>query len=352
MKFIRLGLVITAAVLITFGLGGMAMAFHDGGVADCAGCHTMHNSQDGEEITNSPGGHLTKGGDPSSTCLTCHAGYGQRTDDGSGYGSGGDFYWITKTYSWSGHGGPSLGDSHGHNVIAADFDLFADGTLTTAPGGSYPASELSCGSCHDPHGAKGNPLLLYGPEKPEFTAAAPILKSPGRRTVYTSSSGHPVDDNEHTAFGSGMSQWCANCHTDFLLGDQMHPVDEGLGTTIAENYNEYVATDDLTGNQATAYWEFVPFETNQALADLNVNSTVGPTSSSKVMCLSCHRAHASAFPDAGRWDFTATLLVADSHPQAGDTGLGVDDEKNSYSGRKGEFTAEQRSLCNKCHQQD
>ncbi len=349
MKFTRFGLVITAAVLITFGLGGMAMAFHDGGVAHCDGCHTMHNSQDGTDVTATPGGHLTKAGDPSSTCLTCHARYGQRTYDGSGYGSGGDFYWITKTYTWSGHGGPSEGDSHGHNVIAEDFGLSSDSTLfTRAPGGTYD-EELSCGSCHDPHGAKGNPLLLYGPEKPDFTEAAPILKSPGRRTT---PGRNPVNDKEHTAFGSGMSQWCANCHTDFLLGNEMHPVDESLRTTISDNYNEYVSTDVLTGDQATAYWEFVPFETNQALADLDVTSTVGPGASSKVMCLSCHRAHASAFPDAGRWDFGATLLLTDSHPQSGDGNLGVDDEKNSYYGRKGKFTAEQRSLCNKCHQQD
>ena len=100
MKAFRLGLVVMAAALITFALGTPAMAFHDDGVARCAGCHTMHNSQDGDDISSTPGANLLKASDASSVCLECHAGYGQATTDGSGYGSGGDFYWLTKTYTW------------------------------------------------------------------------------------------------------------------------------------------------------------------------------------------------------------------------------------------------------------
>ena len=43
-------------------------------------------------------------------------------------------------------------DNMGHNVVATDFGLTVDGTNTTAPGGTYPASNLGCDSCHDPHG--------------------------------------------------------------------------------------------------------------------------------------------------------------------------------------------------------
>ena len=35
-----------------------ALAFHDGGVARCSGCHTMHNSQDGVPVDpDSPNGN-------------------------------------------------------------------------------------------------------------------------------------------------------------------------------------------------------------------------------------------------------------------------------------------------------
>ena len=68
------------------------------------------------------------------------------------------------------------------------------------------------------------------------------------------------------------------------------------------------------------------------------------------MCLSCHRAHASAFQDIGRWDFTATFIVADSHPQDGDGGASAEDIENKYYGKV--WTDKQRSLCNKCHIND
>lgn len=356
MKAFRLGLVVMAAALFSLALGAPAMAFHDDGVARCAGCHTMHNSQDGDVVTDTPGENLLKASDASSACLECHAGYGQATTDGSGYGSGGDFYWLTKTYTWEAHGHAyaSEGDSHGHNIIAADYGMpNADAILgTVAPGGD-DVGDLSCASCHDPHGKGEGVLLLWGSEKASFSADAPILDSPGRSTA----SYNAVSDDNHTAFGSGASAWCANCHADMAddTDESMHPVDRGLGTTMAGNYGDYVSTNVLTGDPATSYWEAVPFETNQALVDLDTASTAGPTSTSKVMCMTCHRAHASAFPDAGRWDFSASFLVEDSHPQAGDGNAMSWDVANKYYDRDyvaGEDEFAQRSLCNKCHKQD
>ncbi|NNF84014.1 MAG: hypothetical protein HKM29_02535 [Deltaproteobacteria bacterium] len=72
-----------------------------------------------------------------------------------------------------------------------------------------------------------------------------------------------------------------------------------------------------------------------------------------MMCLTCHRAHASAFQSVGRWDFRATF-IASSHPQAGDAGASGNDEMDSYYGRHvdAQFGSYQRSLCNKCHLKD
>jgi hypothetical protein len=310
----------------------------------------MHNSQDGKPITGTPGDYLMKGGDPSSTCLACHAAYGQLTNNGSGYGSGGDFYWLTKTYSWSAHGRTSYsyGDSHGHNIIAKDFGLMLpDQTLSQAPGGSFPSAELSCGKCHDPHGKEGNVLLLYGTQRSGFTAPAPVLKTLSRQTVIGKDG--QVSDTNHVAYSSGVSNWCANCHTDFLDSKGMHPVNEQFGTTIKNNYNAYVSTGVGGGNPATSYWEIVPFETKEPVDVLDNARTAGPETNSQVMCLSCHRAHATAFQDAGKWDFSAAL-IEESHPLITDGGATADDVNNKYYGRT--FTAEQRSLCNKCHVQD
>ena len=81
MKKINLFLGLLAAVLLCLGFGVTAQAFHDGGVAHCDGCHTMHNSENGESIIEGgtpgvTGDSLTKGTDPSSTCLVCHEGSG------------------------------------------------------------------------------------------------------------------------------------------------------------------------------------------------------------------------------------------------------------------------------------
>jgi hypothetical protein len=362
MKLFKLLIGLSAAILLCLGFSTTAAAFHDGGVAHCDGCHTMHNSQDGEAITDTPGDFLLKGSDPSSTCLVCHASYGQFAG-GDGYGSGGDYYWLTKTYNWIAHGRAreSTGDSHGHNIIAMDRGLVSDDAVLglTPPGATGPlGAQLACTSCHDPHSRQGNPLLLWGIGDTRggknFIHDAPVLDSPGRRTAGST----PVTDQSHSAFGSGMSPWCANCHTDFLDGEKMHPVDQGLGSRIAENYNKYVSTDVIDpGNGPNSYWEHVPFETGEAQDALDTGRTAGPTSSSQVMCLSCHRAHASAFPDNGRWYFAATFINAESRPlgaspppgEAPDNGS-PEDVTNKYYGK--EWTDEQRSLCNKCHIND
>ncbi|MFA5700934.1 MAG: hypothetical protein WC913_06620, partial [Desulfuromonas sp.] len=83
-------LTISTAILISLGLSGVAFAFHDGGVAHCDGCHSMHSGA-------ASGPALQKGSDASSTCLNCHngaAGYHVSSADGSNTNEGGDFHWT------------------------------------------------------------------------------------------------------------------------------------------------------------------------------------------------------------------------------------------------------------------
>ena len=365
MKLTKLLLVITAAVVIALTLGGNALAFHGDGVARCSGCHTMHNSQDGESVTDTPGGYLLLKADASSACLGCHAGYGQMSTDGSGYGSGGDYYWIKRTWTWAGRSGDnnSFGYEHGHNIIAADYGLpNPDPVLDKAPGGSFSSSNLSCASCHDPHGKGDAELLLrenttYASGTAIFPAG-PVMKVLSRRTT-VGESGESQDDN-HAAYGSGMSAWCAACHWTFDDGltSHMHPTDQTLGTEIANNYNQYISSDDPTGGGVSnvgKYLELVAFETGATdNSTLDTSSTDGPDAGSKVACISCHRAHATAFQDAGRWDFSEEF-INDSHPNGTDDGSSATEKLHSYYGRDIDTafpTVEgQRSLCNKCHGQ-
>ncbi len=360
MKALRLALLTLGGLALA---SGSALAFHDGGVAYCQGCHTMHNSQDGALVDPAhPNGnaYLLNFGNPSDTCLRCHAAYGQFAN-GTGYGPGGDFYWMTKTFTWDSHGNPrtSLGDTHGHNVISPAYGLTAEPTLTTAPGGDFLSQYLSCTSCHDPHGNQNFRLLYGGALDPvydggryDFTASAPLALGNGRRTI--NEDGWETDEH-HTIYKSGMSEWCANCHSgmhDPSTTNFVHPTSDDLGTAVANTYNGYISSDAVTGGDpATAYWGLVPFEAvnvDLALADPE-NYTQGPEPQDQVMCLSCHRSHASAFADAGRWDFGATF-IADSHPLITDGGATADDVANKYYLYT--FVDNQRSLCNKCHAKD
>jgi hypothetical protein len=369
------------AGILTLGLAGTAFAFHTGGVAACDGCHSMHNSAE-SPVTGAPSGQLLKGTDPSSTCLNCHAGSGGErilSTDASDFSPGGDFFWLTQSYTNTVEGTPvtSDPDNMGHNVVALAFGLSADATNLQAPGGTFISSTLGCEDCHDPHGQvaggtangqlpisvsgsygavpvagtiAGNYRLLGAAPYGVITAAAPIAAT----------AGFGESDTSHVAYGQGMAEWCASCHTtydDDLIDKHPSGNLEVLGGTIAGNYNAYVATGDFLGGAgATAYLQFVPFErqeTDKTILAAAVTSTQGPAASDNVMCLTCHRAHASAFNNIGRWNFDDELLENGFPSDQNLTAMGAVANADYYGRDIGvDFGDYQRSFCNKCHVKD
>jgi hypothetical protein len=385
MKVLRVIFIVVLAATVTLGLSGMAQAFHEGGVAHCDGCHSMHNSAD-NPVSGATNNTLLKGSDASSTCLNCHDGAGRyhiKSTDGSNVNQGGDFYWMTKDYTAIVRGNPVVfgKDDHGHNVIADDFLMLEDQDPdnATAPGGTYPAVELGCHSCHDPHGkvaggtaAGGAPISVsgsYGAADPVdgsihgnfrllgdssyvapgglgFTADAPIARSANGATSY----------GETTDYGQGMSEWCANCHTDYINDSHKHPSGNGEHLNgYGTNYNSYVATGDFTGIVGTAFDGLVPFE--RGVDDgslLSAAPLVGTDANSNVMCLTCHRAHASANANAGKWDFEVELLAESHALESADVPVGaaVYYKDGAVVDPASDYGPYQRSLCNKCHVQD
>jgi hypothetical protein len=183
---------------------------------------------------------------------------------------GGDFAWLAKTYSGN-LGATVYGERHGHNVIAQDFGLVADTTNLVAPGGTYPASNLSCASCHDPHSrarivdangdilssALGQNVLpiytsgSYGatatataatgvyrllgsatytqmslPGESPFASSAPVAVAP---STYNQTEGV---NEVRVAYGAGMSEWCANCHVSIHNGNTGAPSIGGANTAL------------------------------------------------------------------------------------------------------------------------
>lgn len=323
-----------------------ARAFHDEGVAHCNGCHTMHNSEDGQLVDpDSPNGNawLLRDGTPSDVCLGCHA-----TSRGAVFATdpnnpatqrgAGNFIFLLDDNLNDGHGGatdPISGDAAGHNLDAPGHGLAPDGTLTSSPGGTFPAGVMGCSSCHDPHGT-ADFRLLYGAGRLVQDFYTFLNPAPTAEGLSLFGAGEANDN--HTAYQDGMSAWCGNCHGNFHDNNTqlIHPSGQTLGGTIATTYALYNGSSSITGGTpATSYLAAVPFED----AANTTTSTAAPTATSKVVCVTCHRAHGSSAPDAGRWDFNVTGLEEDGH------------ESGSYK-IPNPYDVYQRSLCNKCHKKD
>jgi len=457
MDRVKLTWMIAAVAATLLGGAPAARAFHDGGVAYCEGCHTMHNSQNGVALnTHVPAGtgvqYLLKGSDQSSTCLNCHA----AATPGSYHvmtwpipaaglpplneGPGGDFAWLQKSFSVpaGAHGTMPAKQHHGHSIVAADFGLIPDPDIAVAPGGTYSNQNLTCVSCHNPHnnarivdangtighsvtGGPGGAAVFgkslpiggsgsYGalPDAnqavgvyrmlggagyaPDSYNAVPFTAEPPIAVAPSSYNRSEAATDTRVAYGKGMSEWCANCHTsihtsvsDGSSAPFVHPAGatalltqsasiSGFSTTNAAIYNAYKASGDLSGTQATSYTSLVPYEEGTtSLATLashatNTGSfTAGPTTGTEtVMCLSCHRAHASAFGSMTRWaNNTEFITIAGQWPgidaNNADTAEAVaysngmtqaEYSKAMYDHPAAQFAFKQRSLCNKCHAKD
>ncbi|WP_342782491.1 cytochrome C [Geomonas edaphica] len=418
-----------SALLLVAAGAGNALAFHSGGVAACDGCHTVHNSSGGMAASTkgSANQYLLQGSDPSSTCLICHSGatptdsYRVATNPPPPLGlppvqltPGGDFAWLQKNYSWvdpaTGLAVSSSGDAHGHNIIANDFLYFQDARNALAPGGTYPSASLSCISCHDPHGgyrildssgavAKGGKPIAgsgsYGalPTASEAVGSyrmlagagyapasyplAPFVNDPPSAVSPATYNRAESTSDTRVAYGRGMSEWCGNCHAGLTHssypGDTVanHPSGNSakLPTDVVATYNAYIATGNLGGTVANAYTSMVPFEEGTSDATqlaIATTSTAGPSVDDNVTCLTCHRAHASAWDSATRWNCAkgVYLTVAGSWPgidaptlqgQSGPVSTGktmAEYQQGMYGRPASQYATNQWSLCNKCHEND
>lgn len=408
MKAVKITIVILSAVLLAIGIGTTASAFHSGGVAECGGCHSMHAPKTG-------GSFLLVGTDQSSTCLTCHQVSGLITPSSYHVSTadadmavgiaprqrtpGGDFGWLKKGYTFTVRGtvNNEAAETHGHNIVAADYAYIVDAQNATAPGGSFPSSQLGCQSCHDPHskarrmsdgtyvrGTATAPIVRSGsyatsadPIAGEAVGLYRLLRGAGDATQGVTFSGVAIavapstyNQTEATtqvrvAYGAAgtntWGNWCATCHAGMhSSGNYVHPVDESLGTDIVNNYNAYVKSGDLTGTGATSFTSLVPFMENTGdIATLKGHASNsngypnGPGTSDKVACLTCHRAHASGFPEMLRWNMENEFMVSGGVYQVQSRGRSEAEAIASYYDRPvTQFASYQRVLCNKCHAKD
>lgn len=411
MKIVKFSLILVAAVAAIIGLSTASYAFHSGGVAECMGCHNIHDAASTSA--------LLVGTDISSTCLECHGetspgSYHIASMDITGTNDnviprqmtpGGDFGWLLKTFTWSPRSGTSStepGFEHGHSIIAADFGFTVDGLNATAPGGDMAANALTCNSCHDNHGklrrlsngtfvTTGAPIVASGsytnsadPLAGQAVGAYRLLRGPGSTagsggktftsvfnavvaSTYNRSEGISMTNQ---AYAAGVSDWCATCHPDMLAAtspNHTHPTNQGFSAGVAANYNAY-AGSGLTGNQN--FDTIVPYQEDNATDYVAIRAAANTpardaSTSSRVMCISCHRAHASGFAHMTRWQNEGEFIAADGVWPGTDSTSTIATAAKYAMGRTSAMTLRayndqpetkyasyQRSLCNKCHAKD
>ncbi|ACG74393.1 cytochrome c family protein [Anaeromyxobacter sp. K] len=437
MKFTRIAIVAAFALV-----SGRAYAFHAGGVAQCEGCHTMHNSTTAATGTastvmgNNPtigqaSKYLLQGQDPSSTCLICHGRAGVSsyhvyepslvTATTSTFAAtmvnftpGGDFGWQANT--GFNQGGKTK--RFGHSVLAAAYAGMTSDSRAAAPAGDvagvYDGAAFSCISCHDPHSkarmsadgtiintglpiaesgsypvggalpagtAMGAYRLLAGvgyqpkssPTQPAFAVNPPVAVAPSSYNANEAATFNAATRGGQVvvAYGNGMSEWCATCHpgmhnnTNTSGSIFKHPAGDTatMSATVAGNYNSYVKSGDLTGTNA--YDAIVPFEQHTDRATLEtkavgvagtpaINAVAG---TSGVMCLSCHRAHASPYEFALRW--ADKEFIIENGEYYGFEAAARGEWRTSAIIQAGHqnrpataYATFQKSLCNKCHAKD
>jgi len=299
-----------------------------------------------------PGGTYTATatGVAAFACSNCHDPHGRYRMEANG-----------ANWAWT---GPIVGGGVG----AISQPIWSSGSYGNLPkaDGAIGAYRLLAGYGYNPASAVANPA--------PFVNNPPVAVAPAS---YNHTEAGGAANEVRVAYGAGMSEWCQNCHTNIHLDNYTsgamgasglkHPAgnDAVLKPGQFSVYNTYVSSGKFngTGNQ---YTSLVPFENakkiTNAIADITMlqnaaqgSDTAGiftASSQSNVMCLSCHRAHASAFDSMIRWNMDDTFIT-NSTALVDTQARGAAVLQAGYYGRTvTELGKYQRSMCNKCHGKD
>ena len=298
----------------------------------CSVCHTMHNSQGGSSMAMTLESDFSGWAEDTSanpsllvySCIGCHTNidnadtivgstpklfpmvFNVSEPTGSSTATtplaGGNFHYILDVGS---------GDAKGHNVADIKGE---DGTLgRIPPGGSQMSSQLRCAGQYGCHGDRSESAQIDAMKKTHhkddsggITGASAGLSYRFLDGMLGKEDGDWEQDDVNTSHNeykgstdfttaSTMSYFCARCHGNFHS-------DAGTGTAspwlrhptdaVLKNSGEY------TGY--TAYSLTAPV----ARPDPNIATAhIVTPGTDIIMCLSCHRTHASPYSKMMRWDY-------------------------------------------------
>ena len=314
----------------------------------CSACHVMHASDIGSlVVTYVPSPSLLK-----TDCKGCHSvisgsSIGPAVYDSSNAKAdlaGGDFsYSDTLTTIRMGHNPneisllDSLAAPPGWNASYED-----SAGNQVGPAGSWTEDMLSCAGkfgCHGNHSITDGILSLEkahhnnstGAVEPPADASATVggsyrflhgIKgyedtnwqegvSGVSRNVYYDEARSGVQDivmNKQT-----ISYLCAQCHGNFHSGTGgLGILDETTGTMFVDPWIRHPVSVDMPITEDYANYTIindnapVASATSPVIDPVTHNGNITGKTNRIIMCLSCHRAHASKFYGSMRWDYRGT----------------------------------------------
>jgi len=291
-------------------------AFHDVAHLQCNKCHTMHYSEGGgiptigsgfgwDAEAGGPFPHLLLKKNITDLCLACHDAPTISPDvfNASIETPGGDFK----------HSGTNGDETKGHNPGGApgnvSLSIPLDSVLGLTPPGGAVLTRWTCVECHYAHGSTDGAfmfrnVLKFGLTSSNFVAgdneecdiwdgsSANIAQSSTNHNVYKTS----IIGNKSIGFG----RWCAVCHGDYhgaarsdsKVGDGADWWSHPTATALPASYlSNYYGTSNYT----------YPLETANSSASITAEWAQSQGNEG-VTCLTCHKAHASEYANATRWD--------------------------------------------------
>lgn len=351
----RVVLIVMALVVI---LVGTSEQSYSKALGPCSNCHTMYNSSDDGLLnfddTDIPDTTLITG-----TCYGCHAQGGpnptikighiivpQVMHSGKSNLAGGNFGYIT------GLVGSGAADNKGHNIsglTGADYSFPQNSSL---PGrfkenvhdeSRFNARDLRCAGNNGCHAYRNYEpgTTLRGVHHNNVDGQLNQATEPGNSYRFLMGvkgfessdwQENPTIENHNEYFGLStpvqlgcsavschngpgrlvqspngtMSQFCATCHGNFhtlATGDS-----DGIGSTATSPFIRHPT--DLSLPSTGEFGAFTVYNLDAPVARLNVPdaaSSVVTPGEDAVMCLTCHVAHASNYPDMLRWDYTGLV---------------------------------------------
>lgn len=360
-KYIHITLITFAAICLFYVVHpGQSLAEITG---MCSNCHTMHNSQDGASM-NLDDSAVANESLTRLTCFGCHAQGGttptvmmggnkvpQVMHSGVNHLAGGNFGYIT------GMAGSGAADNKGHNIAAL---TGKDDTLHGPPGFIHGdtfvnTDTLTCASfragCHGVRRATQSVIPIIGISGSHHRNKSGQLNDAtwpydsyrflnrvkgfegsdweenatanNHNEYFATSTPLQLDCATRCHSSAGMvisrsgtiSGYCATCHSKFhtLSYDGF----EGIGDSIISPFLRHPTDVSLpaTGEYA-AYTQYNLVAPVGRLIVPEASSDAVSLGSDAVMCLSCHVAHASDYPDMLRWDYDTCVVGADDTVQA------------------------------------